>query len=218
MPQEKTASSIQQHLVIQDIKDGVIILKDGGLRALLLASSVNFALKSIEEQDAIVYKYQLFLNSLDFPVQIMIASRKFNIDPYIQSLKDLETQQENELLKIQTTEYINFIQGLTEMSNIMTESFYVVIPYTSATVKVGTFSKLFGVKSKTNNGLKEEEFQKLKTQLWQRVEFVISGLSGTGIKTVPLNAEELIELFYKLYNPSAKESLELAKAKDLRIK
>lgn len=218
MPQEKSASSIQKHLVIQDIKDGVVILKDGGMRAILLASSVNFALKSIEEQDAIVYKYQMFLNSLDFPVQIMVASRKFNIDPYIQTLKDLEIKQENELLKIQTAEYISFIQGLTEVSNIMTESFYVVIPYASAIIKAGAFSKLFGAKNNTNNGLKEEEFQKLKTQLWQRVEFVISGLGGAGIKTVPLNAEELIELFYKLYNPSAKESLELNKAKDLRMK
>lgn len=212
MPQEKSASSIQKHLVIQDIKDGVVILKDGGMRAVLLASSINFALKSIEEQDAIVYKYQMFLNSLDFPVQIMVISRKFNIEPYIQTLKDLEIKQENELLKIQTTEYISFIQGLTEISNVMTESFYVVISYTSAVVKAGAFSKFFGAKNNTDAGLKEEEFQKLKTQLWQRVEFVISGLSGTGIRTVPLNTEELIELFFKLYNPSAKESPELDKA------
>lgn len=212
-------TSVQQHLPIKDIQDSVVLLKRGGLRAVLLASSVNFALKSIEEQDAIVYKYQSFLNSLDFPVQIMIASRKFNIEPYIQTLRGLEAKQDNELLKIQTMEYISFVQGLTEMTNIMTESFYIVVPYSPIVLpgKTGFFKKIFGKKKETNNEIKEADFQKHKTQLWQRVEFVMSGLGGAGIKTAPLNTEELVELFYKLYNPSAKETPELEKAKDLRL-
>lgn len=216
MPQ-KQGAEIQKHINIKDIKDGVIILKDRGMRAILLASSINFALKSGEEQDAIIYKYQSFLNSLDFPVQIMVASRKFNIDPYIDTLKTAELKQENELLKIQTTEYINFIQGLTESSNIMTESFYVVIPYAPIQIKAGTFTKLFSKKKEVSQEVNDDEFQKLKTQLWQRVEFVMSGLGGAGIKTVPLNNDELIELFYKLYNPSARENPELEKAKDIRM-
>lgn len=214
----KKSASIQKHLPIKNIQDSVVLLKRGGMRAILLASSINFALKSIEEQDAIVYKYQSFLNSLDFPIQIMIASRKFNIDPYIQTLRGLEAKQDNELLKIQTIEYINFVQGLTEMTNIMSKSFYIVIPYSPIVIptKTGFFKKILGQKKQNNNN--EADFQKHKTQLWQRVEFAMSGLGGAGIRTVPLNTEELVELFYKLYNPSAKESPELKKAKDLRLK
>lgn len=221
----QTNASIQQHLPIKDIRDSVVILKNGGFRAILLASSVNFALKSTEEQDAVIYKYQSFLNSLDFSVQIMVASRKFNIDPYIQTIRGLEAKQDNELLKIQTTEYINFIKSLTEMTNIMTESFYVVIPYAPVILpgkSGGFFKKLFGGRGKNSQepnieAEDEAEFQKNKTQLWQRVEFAMSGLGGAGVKTVPLNTEELVELFYKLYNPNAKETPELEKANSLRL-
>ncbi|MFC1700947.1 hypothetical protein ACFLZ0_02320 [Patescibacteria group bacterium] len=205
---KKTNASMQGHLPIKDIRNGVIVLKNKGMRAVLLASSVNLALKSTEEQDAVIYKYQLFLNSLDFPVQIMVSSRKFDISPYIKTLRKLETKQENELLKIQTTEYIDFVQSLTEMTNIMTTSFYVIIPYAPISLSVkntGIFNKFFRSKFKERDDeIKEEEFQKYKTQLWQRVEFVMSGLRGAGVNSVPLNTEELIELFYKFYNPSTK--------------
>jgi hypothetical protein len=217
MPQQQLkAASIQKHLEIKEIKDDVIILKNGGLRAILMTTSLNFALKSTEEQDAIVYRYQEFLNSLDFPVQIMIASRKFDIDPYIQTLQQKQIRQENELLRIQTAEYIDFVKGLTEMTNIMTESFYLVIPYSPPIVKkIGFLNRLLSKEKPVE--IQKREFQELKTNLWQRVEFVITGLRGMGIKAVPLTSEEIIELFYKLYNPSAKEEPELQKAKDLRL-
>jgi hypothetical protein len=217
MPQQQLkAASIQKHLEIKEIKDDAIILKNGGLRAILMTTSLNFALKSTEEQDAIVYRYQEFLNSLDFPVQIMIASRKFDIDPYIQTLQQKQIRQENELLRIQTAEYIDFVKGLTEMTNIMTESFYLVIPYSPPIVKkIGFLNRLLGKEKPVE--IQKREFQELKTNLWQRVEFVITGLRGMGIKAVPLTSEEIIELFYKLYNPSAKEEPELQKAKDLRL-
>ncbi|OGZ36565.1 MAG: hypothetical protein A3I88_01885 [Candidatus Portnoybacteria bacterium RIFCSPLOWO2_12_FULL_39_9] len=214
MPQKLSAASIQKHLEIKEIKDDALVLKSGGLRAILMCSSVNFALKSTEEQDALIYKYQEFLNGLDFPVQIMVASRKFNIDPYIQMLQFKEKEQENELLRVQTAEYIDFIKGLTEMANIMTESFYLVVPFNPSPIKIGFFDKLF---SREKSEAKEQAFQELKTQLWQRVEFAISGLKGMGIRAIPLNTEEMIELFYKLYNPSAKEDLELKKAKEMRL-
>jgi hypothetical protein len=217
MPQQQLkAASIQKHLEIKEIKDDAIILKNGGLRAILMTTSLNFALKSTEEQDAIVYRYQEFLNSLDFPVQIMIASRKFDIDPYIQTLQQKQIRQENELLRIQTAEYIDFVKGLTEMTNIMTESFYLVIPYSPPIVKkIGFLNRLLSKEKPVE--IQKREFQELKTNLWQRVEFVITGLRGMGIKAVPLTSEEIIELFYKLYNPSAKEEPELQKAKDLRL-
>ena len=217
MPQQQKASSIQNHLEIKEIKDDVIVLKSGGLHAILMTNSLNFALKSSEEQDATIYNYQNFLNSLDFPIQIVAASRKFDITPYIEMLEQKQSQQENELLKIQTSEYIDFVKELTAMTNVMTESFYLVIPYSpSITKKAGVFSKFFGG-GKKQSAAQEEKFQELKNNLWQRMEFVISGLRGIGLKAAPLKTEEIVELFYKLYNPSAKEEPEIQKAKEMRI-
>lgn len=212
---KKRAASTQKHLEIKNIKDDVILLKSGGSRAILMTTSLNFALKSTDEQDATIYRYQEFLNSLDFAVQILVISRKFNIGPYVQSLEEKKDKQENELLRIQTSEYIDFIKGLTEMNNIMTDSFYLVIPYAPPVIKrLGFLDKIF----KSNKKAEEEEnFQELKNNLWQRVEFVATGLGGIGIKAIPLNTNELIELFYKLYNPNTKEGPEIEKANILRI-
>ncbi|MFH0906849.1 MAG: hypothetical protein V1829_01190 [bacterium] len=215
MLQKLNATSIQKHLEIEEIKDDVIVLKNKGLRAILMTTSLNFDLKSTEEQDAVIYNYQDFINSLDFPIQIVVASRKFDINPYIQTLEQKQIKQENELLKIQTSEYIDFVKGLTEMTNIMTESFYLVIPYNPSVIKRGGFLNALFTK-KEQEQTKEQNFQELKNDLWQRVEFIATGLHGLGIKSAPLNTEELIELFYKLYNPSAKEKPELEKASEMR--
>lgn len=202
--------SIQTKIDIEDIKDGTIILKNKALRAILMTSSVNFALKSVEEQDAITYRYQEFLNSLDFPIQILITSRKFDISDYLAMLEQKKREQENELLRIQTEEYIEYVKSLTELTNIMAESFYIVIPYVSLEKKdieqniTSKFSAILSTKSSTPQA-DTETFEQKKSQLWQRVEFISSALSATGIRIVPLNSEELIELFYKLYNPEAKE-------------
>lgn len=221
MVQQINAASIQKHLEIKEIKDDVIVLKSGGLRAVLMTTSLNFALKSIDEQNALVARYQEFLNSLDFSIQIVVISRKFNIEPYILTLEQKQAEQENELLKIQTSEYIDFVKGLTEMANIMTESFYLVIPFAPQAVqaikKIGFFGKLFGKLKNEKSEAEKQEFQELKINLWQRLEFVITGLRRMGLKAVPLETEELIELFYKLYNPSAKENLEINKAKEMRL-
>lgn len=218
MAQKINASSIQKHLEIAEIRDDIIILKNKGLRAILMTTSLNFALKSIEEQDAIIQRYQDFLNSLDFTVQIVVSSRKFDISEYTETLQKKQAEQENELLKIQTLEYIGFIKGLTEMVNIMAESFYLVIPYNPFIIKTGFFDKIFEkITKKEKAKTKQEEFQELKNNLWQRVEFITSGLQQLGVKAVPLKNKELIELFYKLYNPSAKEEPEIEKARELRL-
>ena len=218
MSNQVKATSIKKHIQIKNIKDDVVILKNRGLRAVLMTTSLNFSLKSTDEQDAIVHRYQEFLNSLDFSAQIVSVSRKFNIDPYIQSLKEKRDKQENELLRIQTSEYIDFVKGLTEMNNIMTESFYLVIPYSPPVIrKKVILDQLILVFKKESAEDKEETFQELKNNLWQRVEFVATSLRGIGIKSVPLNTKELVELFYKLYNPNAKEGPELEKASQLRI-
>lgn len=212
----KSAAPAQQHLPIKEIKDDVVVLKNGGLRAILMTTSLNFALKSTDEQTALIYQYQNFLNSLDFSVQIVSASRKFDISPYIQNLEQKQEKQKNELLKIQISEYIDFVQGLTEITNIMTESFYLAVPYSPpVTKKVPFLDKILG--KKENAQTKEMAFQELKNNLWQRVEFVATGLRSIGVKAIPLKTEELLELFYKFYNPSAKEDPEIETAKQMRI-
>jgi len=179
-----------------------------------MTTSLNFDLRSVEEQDSLIYQYQNFLNSLDFSIQIMVASRKFNIEPYIDTLKQKQQKQENPLLKMQTLEYIDFVRELTKTTNIMTESFYTVIPYSPSVVKKkGLLNQFF---KKQTQPAEKQRFQELKNNLWQRVDFVAVGLQSVGVKAIPLKTDELVELFYKLYNPSAKEDLEISTAKKLR--
>ncbi len=197
-------SSTQKYVDVEEIRDGVLILKTGALRAVLLVSSINFDLKSSDEQDAIISQYQNFLNSLDFPVQIVVQSRRFNIDPYIELLKEKEVQQANELLRFQMKEYQGFIKNLTEISNIMSKFFYVVIPFSPVeNVQGGFFQKMGDIfNQKKTAGLKNEIFDTYRTQLMQRVEHVVAGLSPMGIRATALQTEELIELLYNSYNPS----------------
>ncbi len=222
-PKSKTSggSSTQKYVDVEEIRDSVIVLKNGAMRAVLLVSSINFDLKSSQEQDAIIGQYQNFLNSLDFPVQIVVSSRRFNVEPYLDLLKDQETQQENELLRFQISEYKNFVRNLTEVSNIMSKFFYVVVPFASSEDdQSGIVSKLSGIfQPKKTIGLHGELFNTYRSQLLQRVEHVTAALSGTGVRVTQLNTEELIELLYNSYNPSLftttavkdVESIELAR-------
>ena len=188
---------------IADIKNGVVILKNRALRAVLEVSSINFELKSQDEQKAIIYAFQNFLNSLDFPIQIVVQSRKLDIKQYLSELEELKADQDNELLNIQTTEYIEFIRGLVDMANIMTKNFYISIPFSSFEAKRDTFLQKMKTALKPPKKVKftEKAFSRYREQLWQRVEHVAGGLSGMSLKVSPLSTEELLELFYKLYNP-----------------
>lgn len=201
------APSVQEKIDIQDIKDGVVILKNGDLRAVLMTSSVNFALKSSEEQDALTIHFQGFLNSLDFPIQILIVSRKFEITSYLEVLEQKQKEQTSELLRIQTAEYIDFMKGLTDLANIITESFYVIVPLSPIEKKdsgvLETIKSLIG--SKKSSSEEKKTFEELKTQLWQRISYVASGLENLGVRSAILNTDELVELYYRLYNPEAKE-------------
>ena len=194
----------QNILQVEEIRDGVLILKDKSLRAILMTSSLNFALKSQDEQTAIILQYQSFLNSLDFPIQIFVQSRKLNIEPYLDTLKETEKIQTSDLLKVQITEYIEFIRTFVRASNIVSKTFYIVVPYTPAIVSQGKLAGIFGIFSRKNSApksLSPEVFEEYKNQLWQRVDHVSQGIIRTGVRAVPLNTEELIELFYGLYNP-----------------
>ncbi|MBI2439466.1 MAG: hypothetical protein HYV45_02610 [Candidatus Moranbacteria bacterium] len=197
------ASSTQKYVEVDEIRDGVIILKNGALRSILLVSSLNFDLKSSEEQDAIIGQYQSFLNSLDFPVQIIVSSRRFNIDPYLERLKEEEKKQENELLRFQISEYKTFIKNLTEVSSIMSKFFYVVIPFSPVEDKQGGFfEKMLGVFQAKKANTREDLFDTYRLQLTQRVDHIAASLSGSGLRVTQLNTEEIIELLYNSYNPS----------------
>ncbi len=187
----------QEFLEIDQIKEGVVILKNQSLRGVLIISSLNFALKSEEEQNAIIYAFQDFLNTLDFSLQIIVQSRKLNISDYFKKLEKLERDQKNELLKIQTAEYRNFVKSLIETEEIMKKNFYVVVPYSpfeDLTVKQTT-ELLKKPKFKTVP-LTEEQFERCKIQLQQRMEFVILGLKKCGLRAIPLVTTELVELFW----------------------
>jgi hypothetical protein len=171
-----------------------------------MISSLNFALKSVEEQNAIIYQFQEFLNSLDFSLQILVQTRKLNITGYLDKLEDLERKQENELLKIQTKGYREFIAGLIKGETIMTKNFFVVVPFHPSPVDVQKFRKTpkFTPK-KQGEDLTEDVFQRYKSQLWQRMEFVALGLRRCGLQAIPLITPELIELFWKFHHPQEAE-------------
>jgi hypothetical protein len=218
--QKKSSSaSTQQYVDVREVRDGVIILRNGALRSILLVSSLNFDLKSTEEQDAIIAQYQNFLNSLDFPVQVLIHSRRFNIEPYLQLLKEKEEDQTNELLRLQISEYQHFIKNLTEVSDIMSKYFYVIVPFAAIEdEQTGFFEKIGNMMNpKAAINEKRELFETYKNQLWQRVDHVSIGLSGTGVKVATLNTEEIIELLYNTYNPSLFSTTLTTNIKDIEL-
>jgi len=203
-------SATQQFLKIQDIREGVLLLKNNGIRGVLMVSSINFALKSEEEQTAIIYAFQNFLNSLDFFCQIVIQSRNINITPYLDSLKDLEEKQTNELLRQQTSSYREFIKNMVVGDVVMTKNFYVVVPYNLMEIlgvrSAGKdlFKQLSG-KEQKNEPMKDNDFERCKTQLWQRMEYLAMGLRRCGLEAVPLTTPELIELFWSIHHPDQAE-------------
>lgn len=187
----------QQFLEIEEIKDGVLILKNKSLRGVIMVSSINFALKSEEEQMAILYQFQNFLNSLDFSIQILVQSRRVNLTGYLEKLKELEEKQENELLKIHIKDYHDFIKNLIGGGQIMSKSFFVIVPFTLVEIPgIETVKK-----KQPTPTLTEEQFQRAKIQLFQRMEYVMLGLRRCGLQCAILNTQELIELFWSLYHP-----------------
>jgi len=204
------ANSTQQFVEVEEVKDGVVRLKGGGLRAVLMVSGVNFELKSEEEQDIITNAYQDFLNALDFSVQIMIHSRKLNIDNYLKKMQGIREKESNELLRNQVDEYIQFIRGFVKENEIMTKNFFVVVPYESGgigKVKKGISGFLpFGSKKKKKkNNDNGETYEQKISQLRQRVDQVLAGIERMGLRAVALNDQELTELYYNLYNPETIE-------------
>ncbi len=198
----------QSFVPIQEVRDGIIILKDGSMRAILMTSSVNFALKSEDEQKSIIYQFQNFLNSLNFDMQIFVQSRNLDIRPYVSLLQDRLKVQTDDLMKIQIREYIQFVKSFTEQANIMTKHFFIVVPYTPLSANVAKAKRgFFGSKktSQEQNKIVSDAFAESRTQIAQRVDVVLSGVARTGVRAVQLGTEEVIEVFYQLFNPGEAE-------------
>lgn len=211
--------STQKYLDIAEIKEDVVVLKGGTLRAVLLVSSINFALKSDEEQEAIIQAYMSFLNSFEHPLQIVVQSRKLNIEGYLESLKKIEKEQTNELLRIQTSEYRGFVKELVDMGDIMNKKFFVVVPYDPLSDKQkSTFSRLLNLFQPVSIiNLSRKRFMKRRYDLLQRVEYIRNGLSSIGLSAILLDTQALIELFYNSYNPDMADKEPLVEVGKLRL-
>ena len=199
------AKATQDFIPIKEIHDGVAVLKDGSYRSIVMTSSLNFALKSADEQTSIILQFQNFLNSLNFSVQICIQSRRLDIRPYIALLTQKEKEQTSDLLKLQTKEYIQFIKSFTESTSIMTKTFFIVVPYSPSSIggkKSGGALSIFRRSKKDEKKIDDATaFEEAHSQLEERVAVVEEGLTRCGIRVVELGTEELIELFYKVFNP-----------------
>lgn len=196
----------QKFVPIKEIRDGIILLKDGGYRGILICSAINFGLKSEEEQHAIITGFQNFLNTLDFSIQILINSRKMDLRPYLAFLSDKAGDQKTELMKIQLREYVEFIHSFAEQTNIMTKSFYVIVSYSPNISAASAMSFLRHDSVEKKNVANEASFEEERAQLEQRLSLVAAGLLGTGVRAVHLNTEETIELLYRSFNPGELEN------------
>lgn len=193
----------QNFVPIKDIKDGIIYMDDGRIKVLLSVSSLNLSLKSEDEQNAIIGQFQGFLNTLDFPVQIHAESRRVDIRPYLDMLEERGEQVQDELMKNQIREYRQFVKTFSEKTNVMNKRFFVIIDYViGGGGNTNSMSALLPFGKKKEESVNQFEIDSWKTQLEQRISIVAGGLAGTGLQVTMLGTEELIELFYKIYNPS----------------
>lgn len=217
-PKTNPRASTQNHLLISEIQDGIVMLRDGSMRAVLLATSVNFDLKSQAEQDSIEFAFQGFLNSLNFSLQIVIRSRKIDLDNYIAGLEQAQLTQDNALLQNLMTDYISSIRQLIESVNIMDKEFYVVIPFFPPVItKTNFVSRLQSILKPQQDVVQQSagEFEAHKAELLQRTDIVAAGLGQLGIRAISLSTQELIELYYGIYNADVAQNQKLIGTEDL---
>jgi hypothetical protein len=218
-------NSTQNTLQIAEIRDGLVIMNDGTFRSVVMAKSINFDLMSQSEQESVEYAYQGFLNSLYFPVQIFIRSQKVDLQPYIEKLDQVRTQHDNMLLALLMEDYIGYIDVLSQSTNIMDKKFFVVVPFASTPEQekmittnkgfVSGIGELFGSAKEMHVVINEGQLEKAKTELRNRVQAVMGGLGQCGVKSLPLDTEELIELYYDTYNPDTATRQHLKNFNDL---
>lgn len=219
MAGSKPGPSTKRYLDFSEIKEDVVIMRDGTLRAVMMVSSINFALKSEDEQNAIIQQYISFMNSLEFPIQIVVQSRKLNVDDYIARLRESEREQQNDLLRIQIADYRAFVTELVELGQIMQKQFFVVVPYNPLSDKrknfwnrmMDSFTPAVSVK------LAEERFRKRREDLMQRVRTIQGNLNSMGLKSVALDTQQLIELYYRSYNPELIDTEKMQDTENIRV-
>ncbi|MFA5358345.1 MAG: TraC family protein [Patescibacteria group bacterium] len=219
-PEKKNKkASTRKAVPIGEIRNDTLVMKDGTLRAVLMVSSINFALKSADEQQAIISAYMQFLNSITYPIQIVIQSRRINIDKYLEKLQKMEKEQVNELLKIQIVDYRKYVSELVELGDIMTKKFYIVIPYNPLSDKQKSFfSRSKDLLSpKTIISLSEKKFFEREKELSQRVSHVASSLGSIGLAVTRVDTQGLIELFYNSYNPDVAEHERMVDVNKIRF-
>ena len=218
-PAASSIKSTQGSLLISEIKDGIVIMHDGSLRAVVLTSAINFDLMSQQEQEAVEFAYQGFLNSLHFSIQIIIKSQKIDLDSYLADLAKKRSDQDNPLLANLMDDYIANIKGLLEEVNIMDKQFFIVVPYypTTDPTKINVVSGVGNVfKSTPMVTMGAADFDRAKTELGQRVQLVSANLAQMGLRAIPLNTQELIDLYYASYNPDIAQSQKLIDAAQLQ--
>lgn len=215
----KPGQPTNKFLDIAEIREDVVVLKDGTLRSVIMCSSVNFALKSVDEQQATIQAYMQFLNGLEYPVQIVIQSRKMNIDGYIAALNEREKIIDNDLLKAQIRDYRSFISELVELGEIMQKRFYLVVPYDPASDKQRSFwTKLSeAVYPASVIKLSEAKFKERREALQQRVSIMQGGLTSMGLQGIVLDTQSLIELYYTVYNPDVYDTQKMTDVRELRV-
>jgi len=220
MVTKRNLPSTQRYLHVSEIRDNTIVMDDGTLRSVLLVSSINFALKNEDEQNAIIGAYVNFLNNLSFPLQIVIQSRELNIASYIEDLKRKEKEQTNELLKAQITDYIEYISELVSLGKIMNKRFFVIVTYNPLSDSRKGFMAM--VKELFNPAgslrMKEAKFIRLQKELSRRVDSVISGLTSVGLNVAELDTQGVIELLYNSYNPDTSVNQKIDNVNNLRVK
>lgn len=198
---KSTASSTQQHLPIAGIQDGVVVMNDGSVRAVLKIEPINFDLKSQTEQNSIIYSYQGFLNSLDFPIQIVVQSKKLDLERYLATLDDSRKNMTNDLLRIQTEDYVEFVRRLITIANIMSKRFYVIVSYSAVTKETSSASFLGMFRHANGPILEQNQFERFRGEAFNRANLIGAGLSRIGLRVALLSTQQLIELFYNIYNP-----------------
>ena len=214
--------STKQLVGVANIIDNIVLLKNGSLRAVIEVSAINFELRSEGEQTAILQNFQRFVNSVDFPLQIVINSRKLNTDEYIKLIDQFSNELTNELLKIQAAEYSKFVKELSDLSNIMSKKFYIVVPFYvfEAPTKAGIMQSVKSIfkPSAVVKELTPEQLETYRSQLLQRTELIFDGLVGMGLRAKTLERNDLMNLFYGLYNPSSKSDFQNLEDKTLDLK
>lgn len=223
-PVQSNPNSTQNALEIAEIRDGIVIMQDGSFRSVIMVKSINFDLMSPQEREAVEFSYQGFLNSLYFPIQIFTRSQKVDLGPYIEKLDKIRSEHDNMLLALLMEDYIAFMSDLSTQTNIMDKRFYVVIPYIptvdaqkAVEASKNFVSNLFGSFSKKEQHvtINEADLEAAKTELRNRVQAALNGLLQCGIQGLPLDTQELIELYYDAYNPDTATRQQLKNFDDL---